>query len=132
MRREPAAASRDQIDDFRRAVHRLERADPEHEDVRAALERPEQGNERDGRLQVAAVGSEMDTCQGNLAEARRGDASDFANHVWQGKAPAGPARRWNDAIRTALLAARLHSERERGTPGHTRLDRQTAGTLSVG
>jgi hypothetical protein len=46
VRKEPPAR-RDEVDDLRRAIHRLERADPERHVAIHVLERPQQIDERE-------------------------------------------------------------------------------------
>ena len=66
--RHPSAAAGDEIDDLRRAVHRLERADPECDVEIGGEERPQQLDQRRVRVQIAAVRTEMDAGEGDLLE----------------------------------------------------------------
>src|SRR4030095_8224439 len=75
--------------------------------------------------------AEVHAGQRNFAEARPSDSPDVANHLRQGEAAARPARGRDDAVRTALLAAGLHTECEGGTPRDARLNRQTARTMAL-
>ena len=82
VRRE-AAGRRDEIDDRRRAVHRLERADAE-QNVRGrpSARTPTLSRRRTSRAtttgrQIAAVGAEVDAGQRDLLEAGRRDPLDL-------------------------------------------------------
>ena len=91
MRREAAAARGDEIDDLRRAIHRLERADPErHVGRRRSRARAAVDSERARRRQVAPVRAEVDAGQRDLLEAGGRDALDLAKRRRQ---PAGCGRR---------------------------------------
>src|SRR5436190_22659795 len=83
MRRESAAARRNEIDDGWRAVHRLERADSKNDVCIEAMECLQQIQECHRRRQVASVRAEMHTGEYDLLESSRGHANqvpyDFVN-----------------------------------------------------
>ena len=83
------------------------------------------------RLQVAAVGTEVDAGQRDLLEPGRRDPRDLADDVVDRQAAARAARRRNDAVAAALLAAGLHAQRERRPAGDARLDRRAARPVAV-
>ena len=68
----------------------------------------------------------MNAGERNLLEPRRRDARDFPDDVVNRNAAARSARRGNDAVAAALLAAGLDAQRERRAAGDARLDRGPA------
>ena len=126
MRREPAAARGDEIDDVRRAVHRLERADAERDVEGGRLEPLQQVEQRRRRRRVAAVRPEMDAGERDLLEAGRRGPGGIANDDVRRQAPAGTAGRRDDAVAASLVAAGLHPQRERRPAGDAGLERRAA------
>ena len=91
VRREAAAAAGDQLDDLRRAVHRLERADPErHVGARDVEARAAASTSDAARLEVAPVRAQVHAGQRDLLEAGGRDPLDLADDVGR---PAGCGRR---------------------------------------
>ena len=128
MGREPRAGGH-QLDHLRRAVHRLERAHPHQEVGRVGGERPQQRGERRRRSQVAAVGTEVDAGQLQLAVPRRDRLVHLVEHPRQRRAPAAPARRRDDAVGARLVAAGLHPQRAGGPASLAGPDRGAAGAV---
>src|SRR5262245_8530784 len=94
VRSESVAASNDDVEHLRRAVHRLERADSKHQIGIDAGEHAEQVNQAQRRRQVATVRSEMDAREDDLFEARGSGSCHLAHDVgcWQ-TAPGATGRR---------------------------------------
>src|SRR6187401_2263915 len=108
VRRETAAACGDELDDLRRAVHRLERTYPEREVDPGGVERVYQVQQRSGRGKIATVRSEVHAGQDDFLETRGGDTLDFLDHRVERHAAAPPPSCRNEAVRTALLTAGLY------------------------
>lgn len=109
VRNEPPAA-RDQVDQPRLAIHRLERTDAKPAVHRQGVERLRERLQRRAGREIATVRPEMYTREHNLLDAvchRRTDASE---DVVERAAAAMPARAWNDAVGASLVAAGLHRE----------------------
>ena len=126
VRSETAVAFHDERDDVGRTVHRLERADAERYIRCQGSQCAEQLVKRRARYEIPAVGTEMNTGDRNFLESGGHRSCHSIDHTFnRNAAPASPRRR-NDAVAAALLAARLNSQRERGSAGDTRLDRCAA------
>ena len=68
----------------------------------------EGSTEFNARRQVAAPGAEVDAAEDDLFVAGGGEASDFSDHLVGRHAAALAAHKWDDAIRTAEIAAILN------------------------
>ena len=130
-RTRPLAAT--SIDDRRRAIHRLERADPERH-VAARRRRARAA----GRAATTAgsrsrpYDPRWTPVSGDFLEASRGDALDFGDQRRRSAALRdGAARRRDDAVGAAFLAAGLRADGERGAAGDAGLDRGAAGAVTV-
>src|SRR5438876_4761602 len=91
---------------------------------------PEESDQRTRRIQVAAVGAEVNAGQRDFLETRRDDALDLAQQCSDGNASRSAASRGNDAVRAGLGAAGLDTQRKGRPTGDARFDRRAAGTVA--
>ena len=73
----------------------------------------------------------MDTGDGYLAVAGSRDALDVRQHVAHATAAARAPGRWDDAVRTRLVAACLNAQGECSTAGQTGSDRRAARAVTI-
>src|SRR5688572_13225637 len=125
MRREPATRAHE-VHDRAGAIHRLERTDSERDIAANAVERTQQVEQRDRRVEIAAEGSQVDSREDDLLEPGRGHALDLGDQRWDRRAARRAARRRDDAVRAGFLAAGLGPNGECGAAGDAGLDRSAA------
>src|SRR5436190_20170442 len=92
---------------------------------------PEKLEQRTRRIEIAAVGPEMDARQRDFLETGDGDTLDLAQQILSRNASRPSAGRGNDAIRARLGTAGLNAQRERGATGDARLDRRAAWAVAT-
>lgn len=124
---EAAIARGHQLDDFWRAIHRLQRTDAERHVRIELVECLEQFQERRRRDKVAPVGSKVHARQRNLLEPGTRNADDLLDYIVERHASRRATRGWNDAVAAAFLAAGLHAKRERRSSSDARLEPGAVG-----
>ena len=129
MRNEPAAAGHE-IDDRRRAIHRLQRAEPKTVRHVLPVERLKQVGERGRGLEVAPERAEVHARQDHLLEAPVRSGLDATQHLGNGPTAPSSSRARDDAVGAPFVAAGLHGDRVNGAARGRRLDRHAAGTVA--
>ena len=118
------------VDNLRRTVHGLERADTKLHVIRPLAQHPDEMRERGAVAQIAPVRSEMHASNRNFAVPGSDGESNVTNHVEERPGTAGAACAGDDAVAARLIASSLNAEYQRRPPGDPRLQRQPARTLS--
>ena len=131
MRSEPASAAGDELDNLGRAIHRLEGTDPEREVLVQLGQRAQQVDQSDARLEITAVGSQVNAGERDLEKAGGCDSPDLAKQVRDVHAAPCPTRCRDDAVAAVLFTPRLHAQRKSGPSGDTRFDRGAAAPVTI-
>jgi hypothetical protein len=115
VRQEPGGLG-EAVEEIVAAVHRLEGAQSECHvrPCRGPVERDEQVEQRERRAEVAAVRPEVNARHPQFLEPGIRGHPHLADHRFERPARACAPRARDDAIGAALVAARLHAEREGG------------------
>ena len=120
----------DQLDDRRRAVHRLERAHAEKHVIVNVGQGREKLEKARGRRQIAAIRAEVHAGNRDLPEPGRDGPLDLVEDACQRRAPPAAARRRDDAVAARLVAAGLNAQRPRRAPGDARCERRAARSVA--
>src|SRR5690242_16577090 len=120
----------DKLDDLRRAVHRLQRADPKEHLVGPG---GKNGHERLQRAlaAIASVRTEVDAGDRNLLVASGDGTFDIANHILEQTGAADTSGFRDDAVAAVFVASSLHAQRERRSAGKAGDKRGAARAVAV-